>query len=98
MKGNEDPSPQAHPEALRRLRRIEGQLRGLQGMVEEGRGCEEVLAQMSSVHQALRSTGRVLLLAELRGGVDRALGSDDRGGALEAAEAALELGFRHGGW
>lgn len=46
--------------ALTRLRRIEGQVRGLQRMVEEERYCADVLTQVSSVHEALRGVSRVL--------------------------------------
>jgi DNA-binding FrmR family transcriptional regulator len=46
--------------ALTRLRRIEGQVRGLQRMVEEERYCADVLTQVSSVHEALRGVARVL--------------------------------------
>ena len=65
-------------------------------MVEEGRETGEVLTQMASVQQALRSTGRVLLLADLRTRVGDACDARDREGALEAAEAAMDLAFRHG--
>ena len=46
---------------LKRLRRIEGQVRGLQRMVEEDRYCADILTQISSVHEALRSVGRELM-------------------------------------
>lgn len=49
-------------EALaKRLRRIEGQVRGLQKMVDEERYCADVLVQIASVQEALRSVGRMLL-------------------------------------
>ena len=40
---------------LTRLRRIEGQVRGLQKMVTEDRYCADILTQLSAVHEALRS-------------------------------------------
>ncbi|MGQ0537764.1 MAG: metal-sensitive transcriptional regulator [Gemmatimonadaceae bacterium] len=46
---------------LTRLRRIEGQVRGLQRMVDAERYCADILTQISSVHEALRSVGRELL-------------------------------------
>ena len=46
---------------LNRLRRIEGQVRGLQRMVEEDRYCADILTQISSVQEALRSVGRELM-------------------------------------
>jgi DNA-binding FrmR family transcriptional regulator len=51
---------------LTRLRRIEGQVRGLQKMVEEDRYCADVLTQISSVHEALRSVAKELLRNHLK--------------------------------
>ncbi len=51
---------------LKRLRRIEGQVRGLQRMVEEGRYCADILVQISSVQEALRGVGQALLRNHLR--------------------------------
>jgi DNA-binding FrmR family transcriptional regulator len=49
-----------------RLRRIEGQVRGLQQMVEQERYCADILAQMASVQAALRASARELLENHLR--------------------------------
>ncbi|RDI95160.1 metal-sensitive transcriptional regulator [Meiothermus sp. QL-1] len=46
---------------LKRLRRIEGQVRGLQRMVEEGRSCEEVLTQMTAAKRAMESASALIL-------------------------------------
>ena len=51
---------------LKRLRRIEGQVRGLQKMVEDDRYCADVMTQIASVHEALRSVGRELMRNHLR--------------------------------
>ena len=51
---------------LRRLRRLEGQVRGLQKMVEEDRYCADILTQISSVHEALRGVGRELMRNHLK--------------------------------
>jgi DNA-binding FrmR family transcriptional regulator len=51
---------------LKRLRRIEGQIRGLQRMVEDERYCADVLTQISSVHEALRAVGRELMRNHLK--------------------------------
>ncbi|WP_456397069.1 metal-sensitive transcriptional regulator [Desulfurobacterium sp.] len=40
---------------IKRLKRIEGQIRGLQRMIEEGEHCEDVLIQLSAVKSALES-------------------------------------------
>ena len=51
---------------LTRLRRIEGQVRGLQKMIDEDRYCADVLMQVSSVHEALRSVSRELMRNHLK--------------------------------
>src|SRR5216110_1323692 len=50
----------------KRLRRIEGQLRGLQKMVDEDRYCADILTQISSVQEALRGVGRELMRNHLK--------------------------------
>ncbi|MFM8534811.1 MAG: metal-sensitive transcriptional regulator [Acidimicrobiia bacterium] len=51
---------------LKRLRRIEGQIRGLQKMVEEDRYCPDIITQIASVQAALRGVGRQLLRNHLQ--------------------------------
>lgn len=50
-------SERARAEAVTRLRRIEGQIRGLQRMVEEGQNCEAILTQMMAARAALDKAG-----------------------------------------
>ena len=53
--------PQAKGRNLARLKRIEGQVRGIHKMVEDDRYCADVLGQLSAVHAALRAVGRELM-------------------------------------
>lgn len=46
---------------INRLKRVEGQVRGLQGMVDDGRSCQEILTLLSGVRSALNATGDVIL-------------------------------------
>jgi DNA-binding FrmR family transcriptional regulator len=48
-------------EVLLRLRRIEGQLRGLQRMVEEGVSCPDILTQVAAVTAAIKKVGAVIV-------------------------------------
>ncbi len=66
--------------ALTRLRRIEGQIRGLQKMVEEERYCADIVTQVSSVHEALRAVSRLLLRNHLHHCATAAIRSDDPAG------------------
>ena len=72
---------------LKRLRRIEGQVRGLQKMVEEGRYCADVLTQIASVHEALRAVGRELMRNHLKHCASTAI----RAGGEEAESMYDEL-------
>ncbi len=51
---------------LKRLRRIEGQVRGLQKMIENDRYCADIMMQVSSVHEALRAVARELMRNHLK--------------------------------
>ena len=71
--------------SLQRLRRIEGQVRGIQKMVEEERYCADILVQISSVQEALRGVGRELMRNHLKHCATQAIRSDN-----ERAEAMYD--------
>ena len=56
-----DLSPAVREEALRRLRRIEGQVRGIQRMLAENRDCHEILHQLTAVRSATYQTSLLLV-------------------------------------
>lgn len=58
--------PNAKDRNIKRLRRIEGQVRGLQKMVDEDRYCADIMTQVSSVQEALRGVSRELMRNHLR--------------------------------
>lgn len=58
--------PEIKERTLKRLRRIEGQVRGLQKMIEEERYCADVLTQVASVHEALRAVAREMMRNHLK--------------------------------
>jgi CsoR family transcriptional regulator, copper-sensing transcriptional repressor len=86
--------PEAKARNVKRLRRIEGQVRGLQKMVEEDRYCADILTQISSVHEALRSVGRELMRNHLRHCAAAAIrsGPDD---AEPMYDELLDLMYKH---
>ncbi len=45
----------------KRLKRIEGQVRGIQKMVDENKPCEDILIQIGAVKSALHKTGHIIL-------------------------------------
>jgi DNA-binding FrmR family transcriptional regulator len=76
---------------IARLRRIEGQVRGLQKMVTEERYCPDILTQMASVQEALRAVARGLMRNHLKHCVARAHGTPEADGMYEEL---LDLVFR----
>jgi DNA-binding FrmR family transcriptional regulator len=75
--------PDAKARNLKRLRRIEGQVRGLQKMVDDDRYCADIMTQISSVHEALRAVGRELMKNHLRHCATKAIkSSDEDAGAM----------------
>ena len=46
---------------IKRLKIIEGQVRGVQGMVEEGRKCVDILTQVAAVQEGLRNVGKQVM-------------------------------------
>ena len=69
---------QVQKKALRRLSIIEGQVRGLRRMVEEGGGCVDVLTQISAIHEALRGVGKVVVRHHIETCVTDGLQTDKR--------------------
>ena len=77
--------PDAKTRNLKRLRRIEGQVRGLHKMVEDDRYCADVITQVSAVQEALRAVSRELLRNHLKHCASAALR-----GTPEQAEAMYD--------
>lgn len=71
---------------LTRLRRVEGQVRGLQQMIEDDRYCIDVLTQVSAATKALQGVALALLDDHLRHCVADAVA----GGGVDAAEKVAE--------
>jgi DNA-binding FrmR family transcriptional regulator len=76
--------PEIKASNLRRLRRIEGQVRGLQRMVGEDRYCADILTQVSSTQEALRAVARALMRNHLAHCASHAIqaGSDEERHAM----------------
>jgi DNA-binding FrmR family transcriptional regulator len=79
---------------LKRLRRIEGQVRGLHKMVEEDRYCADVLTQISSVHEALRAVARELMRNHLKHCAASAIRTSDAD-AEAMYDELVELMYKH---
>ena len=78
-----------------RLRRIEGQVRGLQKMVEDDRYCADVIVQIASVQEALRGVARNLMKNHLHHCAAKALRSGKKKEADAMYDELLELIYAH---
>ncbi|NLH08112.1 MAG: metal-sensitive transcriptional regulator [Chloroflexi bacterium] len=50
-------SPEARDRIRNRLRRIEGQVRGVQRMLDDGRDCQEIVQQLAAIRAAVQQAG-----------------------------------------
>jgi DNA-binding FrmR family transcriptional regulator len=87
--------PDAKTRNLHRLRRIEGQVRGLQKMIDEDRYCADILTQISSVHEALRSVGRELMRNHLKHCATDAITNGSPKEAEAMYDELVELFYKH---
>jgi len=78
-----------------RLRRIEGQVRGLQKMVEEDRYCADVIVQIAAVQEALRGVARNLMRNHLHHCAAKAIAGRKPQEAAEMYDELLELIYTH---
>ncbi|MGB6198645.1 MAG: metal-sensitive transcriptional regulator [Candidatus Acidiferrales bacterium] len=89
--------PEIKTSNLKRLRRIAGQVRGLERMVGEDRYCADVLIQIASVQEALRAVGRGLMQNHLRHCVSQAIrkGSPSQTAAIQDELLSLMYTYLH---
>jgi DNA-binding FrmR family transcriptional regulator len=80
---------------LLRLKRIEGQVRGLQRMVEEERYCPDVMEQVSAAQESLRAVGQLLLRNHLQHCVTGAVRSGDEARSNQVYDELASLFFKH---
>ena len=86
--------PEVKERNVKRLRRIEGQVRGIQKMVDEDRYCADIMTQISAVQEALRSVGRELMRNHLKHCATTAIRRGE-GDAEAMYDEIVELMYKH---
>jgi CsoR family transcriptional regulator, copper-sensing transcriptional repressor len=81
---------------LNRLKRVEGQVRGLAGMIEDGRYCIDVLTQLRAARAALDRVEQLMLKDHLNHCIEGAIVSGDAGQQRKKATELIELLVRSG--
>jgi CsoR family transcriptional regulator, copper-sensing transcriptional repressor len=87
--------PEIKTANLKRLRRIEGQIRGLARMVESDRYCPDILVQVSSVQEALRAVGRALMRNHLKHCASQAIRKGTNAEAETTYDELVSLIYKH---
>ncbi|MBM7094290.1 metal-sensing transcriptional repressor [Bacillus sp. H-16] len=75
---------------INRMKRIEGQVRGIQRMIEDDRYCIDVLVQLSAISAALKKVGYTLLEDHTRGCVKNAVEQGDGDEAIDELMKVIE--------
>ena len=88
-------SPEIKSANLKRLKRIEGQVRGLARMVEDDRYCPDIMVQISSVQEALRAVGRGLMRTHLRHCATQAIRNGNPAQAEATYDELMKLIYTH---
>ncbi|ADH99345.1 protein of unknown function DUF156 [[Bacillus] selenitireducens MLS10] len=75
---------------IQRLRRVEGQVRGIQKMIEEDRYCVDILVQISAINAGLKRAGFHILEDHTKGCVSSAVEEGDGESAIEELMKVFE--------
>lgn len=93
-RGSNPHRAERNEDVTRRLARIEGQVRGVTRMVEEGRWCVDVLTQIAAVQQGLRQVSRELLVGHMEHCVADVLEGGDPAEGRQVCDEISELIFK----
>ncbi len=75
---------------LKRLRRIEGQVKGIQRMIEEEKQCTEILTQVAAVRAAINKVGGLILEKHSLTCIVNATSADDREKAISELAKTMQ--------
>lgn len=75
---------------LKRFKRIEGQVKGIQRMIEEDKNCMDILTQIAAVRAAINKAGSLMLESHSMTCIENAAASDDRKKAVEDLSKAIQ--------
>lgn len=79
---------------LKRLRRIEGQVKGIQKMIEEDKNCVDILTQVAAVRAAINKAGSLILEKHSMTCIENAASSEDKKQALSDLARTMQSFMR----
>ncbi|MEH3148173.1 MAG: metal-sensitive transcriptional regulator [Methylobacterium frigidaeris] len=89
-------SPEEKKPLLQRLKRIEGQVRGLQAMIDEDRYCLDEIQQMNAISAAVREAALQIIAEHLTASAEYAVLGQDKDGAVAEMIRVLRAAMRQG--
>jgi len=92
---NAGPEEEYRQSAIRRLKSLEGQMRGLQRMLEERRYCVDILTQIAASQEALRQVARLVLRKYLEDCATRGIKSGDPEQMKEIYDEIMDVFFKY---
>ena len=87
------PPPRDHEEKerlIKRLKRVEGQVRGIQKMIEEDRYCVDILVQISAIESAMKQVGYAITERHMKHCVSDAIKAGDGNDSIEELMKVLK--------
>ncbi len=75
--------PNGKADVLKRLRRIEGQIKGIQRMVEEEQNCVDIITQVSAAKAAINKAALLIMEMHSLSCIENAISSEDKDAAVE---------------
>ncbi len=75
----------------KRLKRVEGQVKGIHRMVEEGKNCQEILTQVAAARAALKMVGQVVLKHQAAQCFEKTTEADNNEKKLEELEKLISV-------
>lgn len=83
-------NPETKEDMLKRLRRIEGQVKGIQRMIEEDKYCIDILTQVSAVRAAINRVGSLIMEKHSMTCIQNAVSSEDKEKSLNELARAMQ--------
>lgn len=84
----------SNDDILKRFKRIEGQIKGIQRMIEDEKRCFEILTQVAAVRAAVDKAGSLILEKYSMNCIENAVSSEDRKKAVEDISTAIRTFIR----
>ena len=87
-------SPETKEDMLKRLRRIEGQVKGIQRMIEDEKYCIDILTQVAAIRAAINKVGSLILEKHSMTCIQNAVSSEDKEKSLAELARAMQSFMR----